>query len=59
MIPHVPDELRRLENVVLAPHNGGATWAVRGGRMGSVARNVVKVMNGQRPPGLLNPQIYD
>ncbi len=57
--PFVPDELRRLENVVLAPHNGGATWAVRGGRMASVARNIVKVMNGQRPPGLLNPEIYD
>jgi glyoxylate reductase len=57
--PHVPDELRRLENVILAPHNGGATWAVRGRRMASVARNVVKVMNGQRPSGLLNPQIYD
>jgi glyoxylate reductase len=57
--PFVPDELRRLENVVLAPHNGGATWAVRGARMASVARNIVKVMNGQRPPGLLNPEIYD
>ncbi|HMK68938.1 MAG TPA: NAD(P)-dependent oxidoreductase, partial [Stellaceae bacterium] len=57
--PFVPDELRRLENVVLAPHNGGATWAVRGARMASVARNVVKVIKGQRPPGLLNPEIYD
>ncbi len=57
--PFVPDELRRLENVVLAPHNGGATWAVRGARMASVARNVVKVINGQRPPGLINPEIYD
>ena len=28
--PFVPHELRRMPNVVLAPHNGGATWDSRG-----------------------------
>ncbi|HEY2147284.1 MAG TPA: NAD(P)-dependent oxidoreductase, partial [Pirellulales bacterium] len=56
--PHVPPELYKLDNVILAPHNGGATWAVRGGRMASVARGMLKMMKGEKPPGLLNPQIF-
>jgi glyoxylate reductase len=57
--PHVPDALCKMDNVILAPHNGGATWTVRGTRMASVARNMIRVMNGERPPGLLNPEIYE
>jgi glyoxylate reductase len=56
--PHVPEALRKLDNVILAPHNGGATWPVRGARMASVARGVLKIMKGERPPGLLNPEIF-
>ena len=56
--PHVPDELRMLDNVILAPHNGGATWDVRGSRNASVARGMVATMRGGRAPGLLNPEIY-
>jgi lactate dehydrogenase-like 2-hydroxyacid dehydrogenase len=35
--PHVPVELRKLDNTILVPHNGGATWEVRrrAGRLGS------------------------
>ena len=57
--PHVPDALCKMDNVILAPHNGGATWTVRGTRMASVARNMIRVMNDERPPGLLNPEIYE
>src|SRR5215467_2429382 len=56
--PFVPEELRKLENVILAPHNGGATWEVRGARVASVARGIVTTMKGGRAPGLLNPEIY-
>jgi lactate dehydrogenase-like 2-hydroxyacid dehydrogenase len=56
--PFVPIALRQLENVILAPHNGGATWEVRGARTASVARGVVTMINGGRPPGLLNPEIF-
>jgi hypothetical protein len=31
-------ELRKPDNTILAPHNGGATWDVRGARVASVAR---------------------
>jgi glyoxylate reductase len=56
--PFVPLELCKLDNVILAPHNGGATWDVRSARTSSVARGMVKMMNGERPPGILNPDIY-
>jgi lactate dehydrogenase-like 2-hydroxyacid dehydrogenase len=56
--PFVPEALRKLDNVILAPHNGGATWEVRGTRTSSVARGILKAIKGERPPGLLNPQIY-
>jgi len=55
--PFVPDELRKLDNVILAPHNGGATWDVRVSRAASVARGVLATMRGERAPGLLNPEI--
>jgi glyoxylate reductase len=56
--PQVPLALRQLENVILNPHNGGATWDVRGARAASVARGIVTMLNGGRPAGLLNPEIY-
>jgi phosphoglycerate dehydrogenase-like enzyme len=56
--PRVPMELRKLDNVILAPHNGGATWEVRGARVASVARGIVAMINGKSAPGLLNPEIY-
>jgi glyoxylate reductase len=55
--PFVPEELRQLDNVILTPHNGGATWEVRASRAASVARGVLATMRGERAPGLLNPEI--
>jgi phosphoglycerate dehydrogenase-like enzyme len=56
--PWVPEELCRLDNVILSPHNGGATWEVRGRKAAGVARGMVAVMRGERPETLFNPQIY-
>jgi len=28
--PYIPDALRKMDNVVMTPHNGGATWDSRG-----------------------------
>src|SRR3984957_4429741 len=56
--PAVPDELCKLDNVILAPHNGGATWDVRGRKATSVAHGMVAMMRGERPAALLNPEIY-
>lgn len=57
--PFVPEELCKLDNVVLAPHNGGATWDVRGRKAKSVAKGLVQMMKGERPKSLLNPEIYN
>jgi len=57
--PSVPDELCKLDNVLMAPHNGGATWDSRGLRTKSVADGLIQLIRGQRPKFLLNPQIYD
>jgi glyoxylate reductase len=56
--PWVPEELCRLDNVILAPHNGGATWDVRGGKAILLARSMVQAMQNGRPAALLNPEIY-
>jgi glyoxylate reductase len=56
--PWVPEDLCRLDNVVLAPHNGDATWDFRGRKTVSIARNMVAMMRGERPAKLLNPEIY-
>jgi glyoxylate reductase len=56
--PSVPEELCKLDNVILAPHNGGATWDIRGRKTASVARSMVAMMRGERPLALLNPEIY-
>jgi glyoxylate reductase len=56
--PWVPEDLCRLDNVVLAPHNGDATWDFRGRKTVSIAQNMVAMMRGERPAKLLNPEIY-
>jgi glyoxylate reductase len=55
--PEVPEALCRLPNVILAPHNGGATIAVRTARTLSVARGMISAMRGTWPPTVLNPQV--
>jgi phosphoglycerate dehydrogenase-like enzyme len=44
--PSVPPELCKLDNVVMAPHNGGATWDVRGEMNSRVARAIVAHIKG-------------
>ncbi len=54
----VPEELRKLDNVILAPHNGNATWDTRGPKCVAVAKGMVAMMRGERPATLMNPEIY-
>jgi glyoxylate reductase len=39
--PFVPMALRKLDNVVLTPHNGGATWDSRTRQMTGIAQGLV------------------
>lgn len=52
--PNVLPALRKLENVVLAPHIGSATLATRERMSVIAAENIVAVLKGRRPPHGIN-----
>jgi phosphoglycerate dehydrogenase-like enzyme len=43
----------KMDNVILAPHNGGATWDARGELTLSAARQIAALIAGERPAGLV------
>lgn len=56
--PRVHPELLKMENVILLPHIGSASFETRE-KMGFVAvRNILAALRGETPPNILNPQIY-
>ncbi len=48
--PWVPPAFYTLDNVVLAPHNGGATWDSRGEMTSRIAQTIVADIKGELPP---------
>ena len=46
-------EFFKMDNVILAPHNGGATWDARSELTKATARQIVALIAGERPPGLV------
>jgi glyoxylate reductase len=56
--PHVPEVLQALENVVLVPHIGSASVATRTRMAVIAACNLVAALRGQRPPHVVNPEVY-
>jgi phosphoglycerate dehydrogenase-like enzyme len=56
--PEVPRALRQMDNVILAPHNGNATYEVRNRQVMPLALGIRDLIEGRRPAGLLNPEIY-
>jgi glyoxylate reductase len=54
----VPQELCDMSNVILTPHNGGATWQTRGYLLNDIAKGIAALIKGERPPNLINPEIY-
>lgn len=56
--PDVPAALRAMKNVILAPHNGGATFLSRTQQIMPLALGIKALIAGERPAGLLNPEIY-
>jgi glyoxylate reductase len=47
------EEFFKMDNVILAPHNGGATWDARSELTKATARQIVALIAGERPPGLV------
>jgi lactate dehydrogenase-like 2-hydroxyacid dehydrogenase len=51
--------LYELNNVVVAPHLGSATIGTRTKMGNMAAENCLAGCRGDRPPNLVNPEIYD
>lgn len=55
--PEVEPELLKMDNVVLAPHIGSASYATRSKMSIMVAENLIKALNGEVPPNLVNAEV--
>jgi glyoxylate reductase len=55
--PMVTPALLAMPNVVLTPHLGSAVLELREGMAHVVVDNVIAVIEGRRPPNLINPEI--
>ncbi|MGH9453982.1 MAG: 2-hydroxyacid dehydrogenase [Terriglobia bacterium] len=56
--PQVHPSLLKLPNVVLTPHIGSGTAATRLKMANVAAENLLAVLQGRRPPNVVNPEIY-
>jgi len=56
--PPLDHPLLQLDNVICTPHTGGATIESRIQASEDAARQVLAVLDGQRPPRLLNPEAW-
>ncbi|MCH6554345.1 MAG: D-glycerate dehydrogenase [Acidobacteria bacterium] len=57
--PKIHPKLLALPNVLLAPHIASASVETRTRMAMVAAENVVAVLRGQRPPNLVNPEVYE
>ena len=57
--PRLSEGLADLDNVVLAPHIGSASHDTRAKMAELAARNLLAVLHGERPPHLVNPDVWD
>jgi glyoxylate reductase len=53
------DPLLALDNVVLMPHIGAASLQTRRRMAELAARNLIAVLNGERPPACVNPAVLN
>ena len=56
--PSISDELVELENVVLTPHIGSASYETRSQMAEMVAKNVLMALEGKLPPNCVNPEAW-
>jgi glyoxylate reductase len=55
--PKVHAELKKMKNVVIVPHLGSATIEVREEMANIVVDNIEAVLEGRRPPNIVNPEV--
>jgi len=56
--PDLEPGLLELENVVLAPHIASASIDTRNAMATIAAKNIQAVFQNQRPPNIVNPEIW-
>src|SRR5215813_3156189 len=57
--PQTESELLDMQNVVLAPHIGSASFDTRFKMSSMTADNLLAVLRGERPPNLVNTDVWD
>jgi glyoxylate reductase len=57
--PQVEPELLHMDNVVLAPHIGSASYETRLKMCMMAAANLLAWLKGQCPPNLVNPEVWN
>ena len=57
--PKVHPDLLKMDRAVLTPHIGSAVRDVREEIAVIVAKNILAVLRGERPPNVYNPDIYE
>lgn len=57
--PNPNPEFFKLDNVILTPHIGSATWESRKEMARLVAQNMVAMVKGERPANVYNPAVYE
>jgi glyoxylate reductase len=57
--PEMMKGLAELDNAVLLPHLGSATRGTRNLMATKAATNALAMLNGERAPNCLNPEVYD
>jgi len=55
--PHVDAALAGLTSVVMTPHLGSAVVEVREAMANIVVDNIIAVLDGKRPPNIVNPEV--
>jgi glyoxylate reductase len=55
--PDVDPALTRLPNVTMTPHVGSAVFEVREAMANTVVDNIVALLEGRRPPNIVNPEV--
>ena len=57
--PQIEPELLEMDNVVMAPHIGSASYETRFKMSTMTANNLLAVLRGERPPNLVNSEVWD
>jgi len=57
--PKIEPELMDLDNLIMVPHIGSASYQTRTKMAIMAAKNLVSALKGERPEYLVNPEVFD